>query len=128
MMLFIEANQPYPHRPLPLAPYLREEPRAAMAALEAAIRACPPKDTTAYSSRPTPTQRYELSVLLDSSFLTHREAVWLELWRYEFDTATAAKVLTQLPLILGHRQASGIAPVAQKGGCFFPERLTPPQP
>ena len=53
-MLLIEANQHYPHRPLPPAPYLLEEPRAATAALEAAIRACPEHHFTADYPRPTP--------------------------------------------------------------------------
>lgn len=128
MMLLIEANKPYPRRPLPPAPYLLEEPRKATAALEAAVRKCPPRDFTSSASRPTPAQRYELSCTLDSPFLTHREAVWLDLWQYEFDATTTAKVLRQLKRIIRHREASGIAPVPYKGGCFFPEQLTPPQP
>ena len=128
MMLLIKADQHYPHRPLPPAPYLLEEPRAATAALEAAIRACPEHRFTADYPRPTHAQRYDLGETIDSPFLTHREAVWVELWRYEFDANTATQVLTQLQRIIAHRQASGIAPVYHKGKCFFPERPTPPQP
>lgn len=128
MMLLIKTDRPYPHRPLPPAPYLLEEPRVATAALEAAIRACPKNNFTADFPRPTYAQRYELGEALDSSYLTHREAVWVELWRYEFDADTAARVLTQLQHIIAHRKASGVAPVAQQGGMFYPERITPPQP
>ena len=128
MMLLIKADQPYPHRPLPPVPYLLQEPRAATAALEAAIRACPEHHFTADYPRPTHAQRYDLGETIDSPFLTHREAVWVELWRYEFDANTATQVLTQLQRIIAHRQASGIAPVYHKGKCFFPERPTPPQP
>ncbi|OWP65077.1 hypothetical protein CDA63_01605 [Hymenobacter amundsenii] len=128
MMLLIKASQDYPHRPLPPAPYLLEAPRAATAALEAAIRACPQNDFTADYPRPTPTQRYELGIVLQSPYLTHREFVWIELWRYELDTDTAAQVLTQLQHIIAHRKASGVAPVPYKGSCFFPERYMPPQP
>ena len=128
MMLLIKADQEYIRRPLPPTPYLLEEPRAATAALEAAIRACPKKDLSAKAPRPTYDQRYDLGEAIDSPYLTYREAVWVELWRYEFDNNTAAKVLTQLQHIIAHRQASGIAPVYHKGKCFFPERPTPPQP
>ena len=127
MMLLIEANKQYPHRPLPPAPYLLEEPRAATAALEAAIRACPEHHFTADYPRPTPAQRYEMGTTLESPYLTYREFVWLELWRYQFDTATTAQALTQLQLIITHRKASGVAPMPYKGGCFFPERYMPPQ-
>ncbi|WP_035567351.1 hypothetical protein [Hymenobacter sp. IS2118] len=130
MMLLIKADQVanYIRRPLPPTPYLLEEPRAATAALEAAIRACPKKDFSAKASRPTYNQRYDLGEAIDSPYLTYREAVWVELWRYEFDANTATQVLTQLQLIIAHRQASGTAPVYHKGKCFFPERPTPPQP
>jgi hypothetical protein len=128
MMLLIKTDQHYPHRPLPPAPYLLEEPRAATAALEAAIRACPKNKFTAKYPRPTYTQRYDLGEALDSPYLTYREAVWVELWRYEFDAATATQVLTQLQHIIAHRKASGVAPVYHKGRCFFPEFPTPPQP
>ncbi|GAA3973806.1 hypothetical protein [Hymenobacter antarcticus] len=128
MLLLIPADHPYPRRPLPPAPYLLEEPRKATAAVEAAIRACPNYHFTADYPRPTYAQRYDLGETLDSPFLTYREAVWVELWRYEFDTDTAAQVLTQLQRIIAHRKASGIAPVYDKGKCFFPERSTPPQP
>ena len=128
MMLLIKADQPYPRRPLPPAPYLLEEPRAATAALEAAIRACPKHDFTADYPRPTPSQRYELGIVLDSQFLTLREAVWIELWRYEFDTDTAAQVLMHLQHIIAHRKASGVAPVPHKGSWFFPELYMPTQP
>lgn len=128
MMLLIKADQPYPRRPLPPGPYLLEEPRAATAALEAAIRACPKNDFTSDYARPTNAQRCDLGETIDSSYLTHREAVWVELWRYEFDADTAAQVLTQLQFIIAHRKASGIAPIFYKGKCFFPERATPPQP
>lgn len=127
-MLLIKTNQPYPHRPLPPAPYLLEAPRAATAALEAAIRACPPNAFSADYPRASYAQRHDLGKALDSPYLTHREAVWVELWRYEFDTDTAARVLTQLQRIIAHRQASGVAPVRFEGRCFFPERSTPPQP
>ncbi|MCI1188751.1 hypothetical protein MON38_15090 [Hymenobacter sp. DH14] len=125
MMLLIKADQHYPRRPLPPGPYLLEEPRAATAALEAAIRACPKNDFTSGYPRPSYAQRYDLGETIDSPYLTYREAVWVELWRYEFDTATAAQALTQLQLIITHRKASGVAPMPYKGGCFFPE--LPPQ-
>ena len=128
MMLLIKADQPYPHRPLPPVPYLLQEPRAATAALEAAIRACPEHHFTADYPRPTHAQRYDLGETIDSPFLTHREAVWVELWRYEFDTNTAAQVLMQLQRIIAHRKASGIAPMPYKGRCCFPELFTPPKP
>jgi hypothetical protein len=127
MMLLIKADQHYPRRPLPPGPYLLEEPRAATAALEAAIRACPKNDFTSDYARPTHAQRYDLGETIDSPYLTYREAVWVELWRYEFDADTATQVLTQLQLIIAHRKASGIAPMPYKGGCFFPERSISPQ-
>jgi hypothetical protein len=127
MMLLIKADQHYPRRPLPRAPYLLEEPRAATAALEAAIRACPKNDFTSDYPRPSYAQRYDLGETIDSPYLTYREAVWVELWRYEFDADTAAQVLTQLQLIIAHRKASGVAPMPYKGSWFFPEFPTPPQ-
>jgi len=117
-----------PHRLLFTAPYLLEEPRAATAAIEAAIRACPTPTYLGEYPFPTYAQRAALQDLIDNPYLTHREAIWLELWSTQFDTATAAELLTQLPRVISYRQALGIAPVPQKGGLFFPERLTPPQP
>ena len=128
MMLCFPANARYPRRFLPSTPYLLEEPCAATAALEAAIRACPPPTHFGKYPFPTYAQRAALGRCLESPFLTHREFVWLELWQVEFDTSTAARALTQLQFIISHRQATGIAPVPHKGGHFFPERTTPPQP
>ena len=128
MTLCFHATDHYPRRPLPPAPYLVEEPRAATAALETAVRACPQPSYFGNYPFPTGTQRYELGRYLESPYLTYREAVWLELWRTQFDTDTAAQVLTQLGLIISHRKALGIAPVPHKGSCFFPERIMPPQP
>ena len=127
-MLLIKADQEhkYIHRPLPPAPYLLEEPRAATAALEAAIRACPKKDFSAEASRPTYAQGYDLGEAIDSPYLTHREAVWVELWRYEFDANTATQVLTQLQRIIAHRQASGIAPVYHRVNASSPSVPRPP--
>ena len=128
MMLCFPANARYPRRFLPAAAYLLEEPCPATAALEAAIRACP--QPTQFGKYPFPTyaQREEVSRCIESPFLTHREFVWLELWKVEFDADTAAQALAQLQLIISYRRATGIAPVPYKGGHFFPERLTPPQP
>ena len=127
MMLLIKADQDYPRRPLPPGPYLLEEPRAATAALETAIRAYPKPSYFGKYDFSTGAQRYDLGETLDSPYLTYREAVWVELWRYEFNTATAAQVLTQLQHIIAHRKASGIVPMFYKGRCFFPVRSTPPQ-
>jgi len=127
MLLCIPAGV-IPHRPLPAAPYLLEEPREATAAIEAAIRACPTPTYFGDYPRPSYAQREELQDFIDSPYLTHREAVWLELWSTQLDTATATKLLKQLPRVVKYRQATGIAPTRQKGGLFFPERLTPPQP
>ena len=104
MMLLIKTDQHYPHRPLPPAPYLLDEPRSATAALEAAIRACPKNKFTSKYPRPTYTQRYE------------------------FDATTATQVLTQLQHIIAHRKTSGVALVYHQGRCFFPEFPTPPKP
>ncbi|TGE21512.1 hypothetical protein E5K00_14595 [Hymenobacter aquaticus] len=128
MLLYFTADKEYPRRPLPPTPYLQEEPRAATAALETAVRACPKPDYFGNYPFPTPGQRHELCQCLDSPYLTHREAVWLELWRTQFDTDTAARVLGQLHIIIRHRQATGIMPVPHKGGYFFPEQVNCPRP
>ena len=128
MILLIKAGQEYIRRPLPPVPYLLEEPRAATAALEAAIQACPTPSYFGKYAFSTGAQRYDLGATIDTPYLTYREAVWVELWRYEFDTNTAAQVLTQLQHIIAHRKASGITPMLYKGRCFFPERPTPLQP
>ncbi|NVO31668.1 hypothetical protein [Hymenobacter lapidiphilus] len=125
MMLFFPANQPYPQRPLPPAPYLTEEPREATTALEAAVRACPKTRLTGDHARPTPAHCQELAEALESGYLTHREAVWLEIWQYEFDANTMAAVLPPVQRMLRHRQLSGGAPRPQNGGWFWPEAAAP---
>ncbi|MBT2558111.1 hypothetical protein J7E24_09970 [Hymenobacter sp. ISL-91] len=124
-MLFFPANQPYPRRPLPPAPYLTEEPREATAALETAVRACPETRFTGDHARPTPAQRNELAEALESGYLTHREAVWLEIWQCEFDADTMAAVLPPVQRIISHRRLSGGAPRPQLGGWFWPETPAP---
>jgi len=130
MILVIPANS-HPrqhHRPLPPAPYLVEEPRRATAAIEAAVRACPQPDYAGKYPYPTFAQRAQLQDFIDSPYLTHREAVWLELWSTQFDSATATRLLKLLPRVIKHRRATGVDPVPHRGGKFFPERATPPRP
>ena len=89
------------------------------------VRACPNHHGTSRHARPTYTQRQELGEAMESGYLTHLEAVWLEVWQVEFDADTMTKVLTQVQRIVSARQASGSGPVRHEDGWFWPEAPAP---
>ena len=102
------------------ATVLREAPRKATAALEAALRNCPRPTHFGGYKFATYLQQEEIYRHLGSHYLTELEYKWVLLKIVEFNTDVAAEVIRQLALIIEHRRAVG--PLPAPAGSYYPEQ------